>query len=267
MQHWRLDSLVSVQQNNGKLTEALKLLRTWATSRSLATYDDFNYSELYQFRKVFFQEANDTIIGNELFPSEMLAPSRSRVALPDNIYQFLTEYYNNAYGLKFVTIEGSTSTGSRDTIVVSNMVDQFGRVHISAEVFGSAMALRYVKNANVLAYFIQENGATDLFPGQVQYYLEHTIRISGELKTHRLAFVRWFKPVPSSKIRFYTSIDKTEQSSNIELWQNEFYDIEWDCLIPVHYLYSRFVSSNFVIGKKKPITYNAVIPINRQFHL
>ncbi|GET51994.1 hypothetical protein GLOIN_2v1776801 [Rhizophagus irregularis DAOM 181602=DAOM 197198] len=66
---------------------------------------------------------------------------------------------------------------------------------------------------------------------------------------------------------FQVSIDSDEKSSNIELLRNEFYEIERDCLIPIHYLYSRFVSGEFVIGKKNPITYNAVILINRQFHL
>jgi hypothetical protein len=118
-----------------------------------------------------------------------------------------------------------------------------------------------------LANFIQNNETTDLFPGQVQFYFEHTMRILGEPKTHRLAFIKWYKPAPNQQTRFYTRIDDNEKSSNIELWRNEFYDIERDCLIPIHYLYSRFVSSKFVIGKKNPTTYNAVIPINRQFHL
>ena len=70
----------------------------------------------------------------------MLALSRSQVALSDNIYQFLTNYYNNAYRLKFVTIERLTSTSLRDTIVVSNIIDQFGHVRILAKVFWSVMA-------------------------------------------------------------------------------------------------------------------------------
>jgi hypothetical protein len=267
MQNWRLDALVSAQLNDIKLIEALKLIQPRATSGSLADYDNFKFAELYQFRKIFFQEVDDTIVGSEPFPGEMLTPSNVRVALPDNVYQILTDYYNNAYELQFVTIAESISTSSRDSIVVPNMVDQFGRVRISTEVFGSVMAPRYLKNANVLAKFIQNNEATDLFPGQVQYYFEHTIRISGELKTHRLAFIKWYKPAPNQKTRFYTSIDSNEKSSNIELWQNEFYDIERDCLIPIHYLYSRFVSSKFVVGGRKPISYKAVIPINRQFHL
>lgn len=262
--HWRIDNLVCAQSNNVKLVEALKLIQPRSTSGSLAAYDNFNYTELYQFRMVFFQEVDETIVGNEPFPGEMLTPHRNQVALPDDIYQILTKYYNIAYDLRFVTIAESTSTSSRDAIVVPNIVNQSGRVRISAEVFGSAMAVRYLKNANVLAKFIQDNETTDLFPGQVQFYFEHTIKISGELKTHRLAFIKWYK---LAKARFYTSIDGNEKSSNIELWQNEFYDIERDCLIPIHHLYSRFVSSKFVIGKRNPITYNAVIPINRQFHL
>jgi hypothetical protein len=267
MQHWRLDDLISAQSNNIKLVEALKLIQPRATSGSLAAYDSFESAELCQFRKIFFQEVNDTIVGNEPFPGEMLTPNKNRVDLPDNIYQILTDYYNNAYELQFVTIAESIATSSRDSIIVPNMVDQFGRVRIAAEVFGSAMSPRYLKNAFILAKFVQDDGTTDLFPGQVQFYLEHTIRISGESKTHRLAFVRWYKPALNRRIRFHTSIDENEKSSNIELWQNDFYDLSRDCLIPIHYIYSRFVSSKFVIGARNPVAYNAVIPINRQFHL
>jgi len=263
MQNRRLDNLISDQSNNVKLIEALKLIQPRLTSGSLAAYDNLNYAKLCQFRKVFFQEVDDTIVGSEPFPGEMLAPCENCVALPDNIYKILTDYYNNAYELQFVTIAESL-TGSRDSVVVPNMVNQFGHVRILTEIFGSTMALRYLKNANVLAKFIQDNETTDLFPGQVQYYFEH---IMDELKTHRLAFIKCYKPAPNQKTQFYTSIDDNERSSNIELWKNEFYDIERDCLIPIHYLYSRFVSSKFVIGKKNPIAYNAVIPINRQFHL
>ena len=140
MQNWRLDALVSAESNNIKLIEALKLIQPRATSGSLADYDNFNFAELYQFRKIFFQEADDTIVGSEPFPGEMLTPCKVRVALPDNIYQILTDYYNNAYELQFVTIAELISTSSRDSIVVPNMVDQFGRVQILTEVFGSAIA-------------------------------------------------------------------------------------------------------------------------------
>ncbi|CAB5380533.1 unnamed protein product [Rhizophagus irregularis] len=177
MQHLRIDELVSAHSNNNKLVEALKLIQSRPTSGSLAVYDNFNYAELYQFRKAFFQEVDDTIAGSEPFPGEMLTPCRSRVALPANIYQILTDYYNDAYELQFATI-AEISASPKDTIVVPNMVNQFGRVRILAEIFGSVMAPRYLKNANVLAKFIQNNETIDLFPGQVQYYFEHIMRIS-----------------------------------------------------------------------------------------
>lgn len=47
MRHWRLDNLVSVQSNNVKLIEVLKLIQPRSTSGSLAAYDNFNYTELY----------------------------------------------------------------------------------------------------------------------------------------------------------------------------------------------------------------------------
>ena len=172
------------------------------------------------------------------------------------------------FTIEEITLTIAESEESTDSfIVVPNMVDQFGRVRISAEIFASLMAPRYLKNANILANFIQNNETTDLFPGQVQYYFEHTMRISGELKTHRLAFIKWYKPAPNQQTRFYTSIDDDEKSSNIELWQNDFYNLSRDCLIPIHYIYSRFVSSKFLVGIKKPVSYKAVILINRQFYL
>uniref|UniRef100_U9TB73 Uncharacterized protein n=1 Tax=Rhizophagus irregularis (strain DAOM 181602 / DAOM 197198 / MUCL 43194) TaxID=747089 RepID=U9TB73_RHIID len=75
MRNWRLDNLVSVQSNNVKLVEALKLIQPRSTSGSLAAYDNFNYTELYQFRKVFFQEVDETIVSSEPLPGE-----------PDDIY-------------------------------------------------------------------------------------------------------------------------------------------------------------------------------------
>src|SRR5271170_7593127 len=118
MQNWRLDDLISAQSNNIKLVEALKLIQPRATTRSLADYDNFESAQLYQFRKFFFQEVDDTIIGSEPFPGEMLTPCRNQVALSDSIYQILTNYYNNAYELQFLTIAKSILIKSKSAIVV-----------------------------------------------------------------------------------------------------------------------------------------------------
>lgn len=266
MQNWRLDNILSFQLNNEKLSEGLELLKPRSTTGTLAAYDELDYNELFRFRQIFCQETDDTINGSEAFPGEMLTPRKNRVSLPDDIYRILIEYYSDAYESKFITIAESASAGLND-FVVTNMADQFGRVRILAEVFGSVMAPRFFKSAYVLAKFIQDNETSDLFPGQIQYYIEHTTNTPNGLKTHRLALIRWYKLATTRQTRFYTSIDTEEECSNIELWENDFYDLSRDCLIPIHNIYSRFVSSQFTIGKKRSITYKAIIPINRQFHL
>ena len=267
MQNWRLDNILSCKLNNERLSEGLELLKPRSTTGTLAAYDELNYNELFRLRQIFCQETDNTINGSEPFPGEMLTPRKNRVSLPDDIYRILIEYYSNAYESNFVTITESASAGPND-FVVTNMADQFGRVRILAEVFGLVMTPRFFKNAHILAKFIQDNETSELYPGQVQYYIEHTTKTPNGLKTHRLALIRWYKPAPNRQTRFYTSFDTEEECSNIELWENEFYDLSRDCLIPIHNIYSRFVSSQFTISKKRSIiTYKAIIPINRQFNL
>ncbi|GES95906.1 uncharacterized protein LOC110233779 [Rhizophagus clarus] len=65
----------------------LSVIQPRATSGSLADYDNFEFSELWQFRKIFFQEVDNTVIGDEPFPGEMLTPCRIRITLPDNVYR------------------------------------------------------------------------------------------------------------------------------------------------------------------------------------
>ncbi len=83
----------------------------------------------------------------------MLIPKKNQVSLPDNIHQILTEYYNNAYESKFITIVESVSTSLSDFIII-NMVDQFNRVRILAEIFRSVIASQFLKNAYILVKFI-----------------------------------------------------------------------------------------------------------------
>ena len=70
------------------------------------------------------------------------------------------------YELKFITIAESVSASSSD-FIVTNMVDQFGHVRILAEIFKLVIVSQFLKNAYVLAKFIQNNGMSDLFPRQV----------------------------------------------------------------------------------------------------
>ena len=96
----------------------------------------------------------------------MLILKKNWISLPDNIHQILIEYYNNAYESKFIIIAESVSASLSD-FIITNMVDQFDYVRILAEIFRLVMASQFLKNAYVLAKFIQNDRTSDLFSGQV----------------------------------------------------------------------------------------------------
>src|SRR5436190_1049209 len=93
MQNWRLDDILLSQSNNMRLVEGLKLLKQQATLGSLASSDDLEFAELCKFRQISRLEIEDTITGIEPFPGEMMSPKRMNIALPDDIYDILVEYY------------------------------------------------------------------------------------------------------------------------------------------------------------------------------
>ena len=84
---------------------------------------------------------------------------------------------------------------------------------------------------------------------------------------HQLAFVKWYRPAPNPKTRFYYKADDDDEGCNVKLWKNECHKADRDSIIPIHNIYSRFVPSEFVVGTRTSKTYMAVTPINWQFYL
>lgn len=140
-QNCRLDELIIANQSD-ELNEVLGLVKPRPTAGSLAMYDGFDSSELHQFRQTFRIESDITITGSENFPGEMLTPRNDRVSLPDDIYELLVYYYNDAYyDWEFVTIAGASDKlileeESEDFIVVLPNITQHGRIRIGSEIFG-----------------------------------------------------------------------------------------------------------------------------------
>ena len=123
-----------------RLVEGLKLLKQWATLGSLASSDDLEFAELCQFRQISCLEIEDTITGIKPFPGKMMFPKRINVALPNDIYDILVEYYNNAYDSEFVIIAKAATERSGDRIVVRSQVNQFRRIRVRSEIFSSVNA-------------------------------------------------------------------------------------------------------------------------------
>ena len=246
-----MDDLLSIHSNNQKLFNGLKLIQPRSTTGSLAAYDNFEFDELCRFVQVYNLQVEETITGSENYPGEMLAPKRINVDLPDEIYNCLVDYYNNAYDAVFTTISGlirmrQNSDQPNRPIVVIPKINQYGRIRIGAEIFGSANIPKYLKNSFILAKFVQENDAVEIFPGQVQYFFEHEVRFPGKKQTHWLAYVKWFLPSPNHQTRFQCRIDDNDvESCNIELWKHNFYNISRDSIIPIHNIYCRFIPVDF----------------------
>src|SRR5436190_22963189 len=93
----------------------------------------------------------------------MLTSRNDRVSLPDDIYELLVYYYNDAYyDLEFVTIASASDKlileeESEDFIIVLPNITQYGRIRIRSEIFWANIAPRYRKNSYILAKFIQDN--------------------------------------------------------------------------------------------------------------
>ena len=270
MQSWKLDDLISSQSDDLKLTEALELIKSRQTTGSLAANDNSNFTELFQFMQIYRQILDQTITGSERFPGEMMHPKKDRVELSEQVYNLLVRYYNVAYdNLEFVTIAQIVSRNINENfIVVRPDVNQYGRIRIGAEIFGSTLATRYIRNSHILAMFIIDNDVTELWPGEVQFYFEHSVKLQAKTVTHFLAYVKWHVKVTVHKTRFYCQTGSDESNiSNIELWEKTYHEFDRDSIIPIHNIYSRFVPVNFIVGVRKQKEYIAVVPINRQFHL
>ena len=177
------------------------------------------------------------------------------------------EYYCNAYENAFATVS-NIHTSSEDSIVILSKVNQFSRLRVGAEVFGSTHSPRYIKSANVLSQFVIDDNTTDIYPGQVQFFFEHTIQLPEGPATHSLAFVRWYDKADDRRSRFHCQIgNDDEKICNIELWKRDFYELSRDCIIPIHSILGRFIAGTMKIGKKNPKEYLSVIPINKKIHI
>ena len=159
MQNCRINDLISVQSNNLKLVNGLKLIEPRQTAGSLAAYDGLESEELLQFRQIFRSELEVTIAGWESFPGNLLSPIKNQVDLPDNLFGCLVTYYNEIYGedmnVEFSSVSNLFDKGLQNDsfIVVQPTIKQCGRIRVAAEIFGSALAPRYKKSSHILAKF------------------------------------------------------------------------------------------------------------------
>jgi hypothetical protein len=246
--------------------KGLNLLKNRPSVGSLSDTDEFSTEEMYRFL-LNTQNIQDSVTtGSERFPGELLPPKRKNSIIPSEMVDLLVQFYKATYeSLNFRKI----FTGTQDSIIVLNRAHQYGRCRIGSELFGSDMSSRNVNSSFVLAQFENQDGSVDLYPGQVQYFFEHYVDLpSRGLVEHKLAYIRWYRPVSSAATRFYFSSDDEAETCNVELWDTEFSRIQRDCIIPVHNIFGRFIPSKYKISDHQNAReYLAIIPLNRKYHI
>ncbi|CAG8765356.1 6507_t:CDS:1, partial [Gigaspora rosea] len=96
--------------------------------------------------------------------------------LPNELLAFLTQYYNNAYNYRFISLANLQTASSSSILVLPNLTI-YRRVMIRNEIFRSTFSKRHKKAAKILANFILDYRSTNIFPGLVQYYFEHVVQL------------------------------------------------------------------------------------------
>ena len=142
-------------------------------------------------------------IGSEPFPGEFLKPVDKKVKLLSAVSELLADYYRNAYNLSFTSLS-KIHILPPEALVVLSEVNKYGRLRIGSEVFGSTTWPKYIRSTNVLAKFVvDDNGTIDTYPGQVQYFFDHTLNLPDGLVKHSLAFIRWHRPADNTRSWFH----------------------------------------------------------------
>jgi hypothetical protein len=247
-----IDYHLTCKWSSGILDESLCLLIPRKAVGSLALTAE--REELQHFLRHNNMSTLSKIYGTEPIPGQMLNPSNFGVVMPLKLRRFLCEWYAILYEKDQDEILG----------FMDLQINQHSRMQIGAEIFGSVMSGQHEKNATILAKWKAVNDeSVDVYPGEVQYYFEHTLRLPGESRKHLLAYVKWYKNAPTSDIRFRHSFMEPEVS-NTELWKVEYYQESCDSLLAVHRILCRAIKyKNVTVGKQK---YLSIIPLNRRFN-
>ena len=86
---------------------------------------------------------------------------------------------------------------------------------------------------------------------------------------HQLAYIRWYSPVKTYKIRYELSLkdgnEPRPETCNVELWNKTFSEEGSDAFIPIHQILGRFISGTYFKKGKKEQDLLAVIPLNNKY--
>ncbi|EXX65432.1 hypothetical protein RirG_133340 [Rhizophagus irregularis DAOM 197198w] len=227
-----VDYHLSCKWTSGLLDESLHFLVPKKAVESLAIT-----AEREELQHFLFMRHNTSMIskiyGTEPLPGQMLNPSYINVVMPLELRGFLCEWYAILYERKKEDVLG----------FMDLHMNQHARLQIGTEIFRSMISGRHEK----MRIYLQ-NGKQLMM---IQLILiRHALRFPEGTKTHLLVYIKWYKPAPSSSIRFKHSFMELE-ISNTELWKAEYFQEGCDSLLAVHRILCRATKfRNIPVGKQ-----------------
>ena len=175
-----VDYHLTCKWTSGLLEGSLHLLMPKKAVGSLALTAE--REELQHFLSIRHNTSTSfKIYDTEAVPGQFLKLSYLRVVMPLELRTFLCEWYATLYDKDQEEILG----------FMDLQINQHARLQIGAEIFGSMISGRHEKNTTILAKWKAFNDESiDVYPGEVQYYFEHTFRLPESPRTHLLAYVK-----------------------------------------------------------------------------
>ncbi|OAD78076.1 hypothetical protein PHYBLDRAFT_164953 [Phycomyces blakesleeanus NRRL 1555(-)] len=159
---------------------------------------------------------------------ELLPPSVFPIKLDQRItmckghYECLLEFYRHAYGSH--DLFGHYSNCESNQIFVNNRIEKMKRISLLGQEYSSGSYFR--------TYYLENNSEDKAaFPGRILYLFQHLITINETVITHTFAFVEWYS---SYSLGSYQPM----LNEGIELWNEPSSVLNYECIIPVHRLYS-----------------------------
>lgn len=249
MRNAQLESRIEQTSRDSPLFHCLPLLDKRKARGGLYFTETFEADELLTYLDMAERvDAVTNISRAEKYPGMMLPPCNKNVTIPRDILQLLEDYYHDLFGIRHQ---------------IGPVIQQFGRLQIGSEIFGATISTRYEKRSYIRAKFLaQRDNSVDIYPGQVQFFFQHTIGRT----THHLAYVRWYQPHQTR--RFNLALDNEDRACSAEIWQQQFYPISRDCIIPVQMILGRFIPYNMEFtARNRRYNVLVIIPINKRFHI
>jgi hypothetical protein len=178
---------LSCEWTSGFLKESINLLAPREAVGSLALTTERGELQHFLFMR---HNTLSKIYVTEPIPGKMIQPSNFKAVMLSELRKFLCEWYMILYEKEEKDILG----------FMDLHINQHAGLQIGSEIFGSMLSGRQEKKCYHLCKM--GSSSTDIYPGEVQYYLEHKLRLPEGSKTHLLAYVKWYKNAPSSDTRF-----------------------------------------------------------------